>query len=196
MKTNKVCLMVALAGAVTIWAGGAQAASKVFDTFGPKYTSNPGSYYCDFGAGNGACGNGTTMLTHAFKFTPGVSGALSYIDLALFNFTGTQGATVTIVTDNAGAPGRAPALETIYVPKLTTCAPCSATKKQKIASKLHPALTAGTPYWLIVYPSAYDTGNFIQQSPSATGPEASSVDGGNHWDVLTSPLAAFDVFVQ
>ncbi len=170
----------------------AQATSVLsYSTFGRGGTSDIG--YCINGPDATSCG-GTTSYFPAASFIPTVSGPLDHIDLPLVYQAGTNGAEVTLVADHGGFPTAPTAvLESFTVVKLGAC--CSPTVKLKLVSKLHPALTKGTQYWILVAPIGYDSVGLWGESPTGTIAGQLSEDGGTTWG-FSIPALAFDVWVQ
>jgi hypothetical protein len=104
------------------------------------------------------------------------------------------------VADNgkgAAPEANAPALEEWIVTKLKyTVTQHAITKLTKVASKLHPALTAGTTYWIILSPTGYDGSTIWYYNTVIQGSALLSFDDGRTWPSSGAVSPAFDVWEQ
>jgi hypothetical protein len=200
-RLSRVSMALALAGAALFQAGAAQAAAgvKVFS----NYTTNSFS-----DQDSGACINGAVVgcqieveLAAQF-FTPNRTNPLDYIDLAITNYGRPlgvmgQGVAIALVPDNGSgtAPDtHAPALEEWTIAKLKYNYVGEVAKVTKVVSKLHPMLTAGKTYWIVLTPSSYDGSvawNFSGQGAKGVV----SLDGGKTWQTAIG-ASAFDVWEE
>ena len=92
----------------------------------------------------------------AVSFSPNAAGALSQIQVPLESAAGTSTVTMWVTADASNAPGAV--LETIPVTGVRPLGTTSVNAPIHVFSVAHPALTAGTRYWLVIGPGAADTG--------------------------------------
>jgi hypothetical protein len=123
----------------------AQEAPKPLLVFS-SYSSKADGGDCVAGSENAGCFSTPTSEWIATPFVPTGSGTLSYLDVAAEWLNGTNSVVVTLANDNDGSPGGG--LES-FTKKLPAK---GANPKVKLTSKLHPALTAGTTYWVVMAP--------------------------------------------
>ncbi len=132
----------------------------------------------------------------AASFPAGPGGTLDYFDLAISNAGGGYpGVVVELIQDNgSGVPDTTGVaeLETWVVTNVTS----SSTKNTKFTSKVHPVLTAGATYWIVVEPIGIDTAVNWWSSPTVSSSVLYSSTGGGTWNGYTGSQAAFDVWVQ
>src|SRR5579859_1122994 len=102
---------------------GSGLAQTIFSDFGPNHSFATGPL-CISGATTPNCGNATQRRIAA-PFKPAATFTLTSIDLALSNYSGTNGATVTLNNDSAGTPGTL--LATWNLANLPTNYPSTAT---------------------------------------------------------------------
>lgn len=160
----------------------------------PYYSSVSGSAYPLYGSGL----YGTPEILAA-QFTPSASANVGQVDIGLTYVAGYSDdafVTIQIAADNGGQPGAI--LQTwtnVAVPQLdprgqTGLACCTLTS---VTTGSGPALTAGTPYWLIVTPYVQFTNlEWYSNLGSVTGTWAYGPGGG--WTLVTElQQFAFDV---
>lgn len=151
---------------------------------------------------NGICGpNGTgcsgitSMVAQmvAVSFTPSQSGALRQIQVPIGFRNGTRSFQAWITTSVNGTPG-AP-LETFMLSNVRA-QPFPVRSPEHIFSVTHPALSAGTTYWLVIGPAASDavgSWNYsLTDAPSAGGANylVNSTAGAGNVPQLTGPWTA------
>ncbi len=190
----------AVAGALAS-ASSAQALETVYSDFGPKNAFN--ASFGDLVANPGSGFSGTEQVASYF-YAP-VGGTLDHIDIAIGSYfggpdAGVSGVSVALVTNNDGTgyPSNAQSLEEWIVTKAPSV--YSKIKPTKLASKVHPALSAGTYYWVVVTPIGYDVASFILDNSTGACCQSYSNDGGNTWNLYSGSVAgasfAFDVWVK
>jgi len=162
--------------------------------------------FSDFGPGNsfstsvGAGIRGSTVeppsgLSQAMAFTSGANFTFTNLFLPLSVAQGTGSAMVALMSDASGAPGAV--IESWTVTNLPSI--FSPTILQ-ITSTLNPALSAGTQYWVGVFPVAADSNiawwhnNIGNVGPTAFAFASDPVSA--NWTVLNTSqttLAAFEI---
>jgi len=130
--------IVMLAPAYHLKASSANASTIIYSTF------NPGDTY---DVTSGWTIGGTSVLVQALQFTPTESGMVQTIEIAAFRLSGGTAVDVSLMTDAGDQPGSV--LETVPV-----CCFGDVPSIQSANSVLHPNLSAGTKYWLVVSPVA------------------------------------------
>jgi hypothetical protein len=115
-------------------------AVSVYDNFGPGDTYDTGAGWPVVGPTNGF------TLEAAMRFAP--SGNYSFVaaDLAAGLVSGTNSITVTLASDNSGAPGAA--IETFHFDNAMG-AFGDANPPLQADSVTHPTLDSGVTYWLV-----------------------------------------------
>jgi hypothetical protein len=161
-----------------------KADSIIFNTFGPRHSSDPTAGAAEESGNFG-------QFTTAMAFTPSTTLTLFAIDVAIGN-DGDPQFTLALMTNNGGHPGSIIenwSLTSTFFPD--DCGHCF----ESVFSTQHPILQAGTQYWIVPF---LNNGNFDgdwqQNVVGALGTTAGSRDGGNTWTVGTNGiLGAFDV---
>lgn len=187
MKTHHAIGFGALAAiglAACLAAGPASAQTVVFDNFGPRNTYQPNLGWAITGPTNG-----NPQFTHGDQFTPGVTGTLTNIDIALELVMGPNHVDLLLTDDASGLPGTV--LERFSVddpmaPFGTGNAPIT------VNSVLHPVLAEGTPYWLVASAADDTWVSWNQDSIQEEGTHAVSRQGGP-FTVGTKTQGAFRV---
>jgi hypothetical protein len=131
-------------------------------------------------------------FTQAMHFTLTASATLTAIDLPIGYESGTNLFNVQLRANNGGVPGAI--IESIALSNL----PTAFNEPLAVAtSALHPVLTAGTEYWVVVAPgNASTNGVWNWTSPLQTGTHASSADGGSTWTINAfgrTEISAFSI---
>ncbi|TMQ56367.1 MAG: T9SS type A sorting domain-containing protein [Candidatus Eisenbacteria bacterium] len=127
-----------LAAAYHLGANSANASTIVYSTF------NPGDTY---DVTSGWTIGDTPVVVQALQFTPTESGMVQTIEIAAFRIAGGTAVNVSLTTDAGDQPGSV--LETVPV-----CCFGDIPSIQLANSVLHPKLSTGTKYWLVVSPVA------------------------------------------
>ena len=127
-----------LAPAYHLGARSANASTIIYSTFDPGDTYDVTSGW--------AIGD-TQVWVQALQFTPTESGMVQTIEIAAFRLAGGTAVNVSLTTDAGDQPG--PVLETLRL-----CCFGGTPSIQLANSVLHPKLSAGTKYWLMVSPVA------------------------------------------
>lgn len=194
---GKILTATALAGALTLWTTTALATTQIFSDFGPKSSFDQGANagnYINGESGQVCCG----VLFYAQPFIPAVSGNLDHIDIALAYVSGAQGVVISVVNDSPYLPNFPGPLGLPLEQFVRRTVPVAGTTKpMKVPSLLHPGLSAGTRYWIVVTPIGYDTR--VQWKWNITGNQESYLSPGSpFWD--KDPThdvgGAFDVWIQ
>lgn len=163
--------VASLASALTLFCAslGVQAATTVFDTFGPgnSYDASIGWTIADTGSSMGI------YQAIAVPFTPGVSAPLETISVATFKSGGTDQYDLTLLGDNGGVPDASAVLESF--PPATLSGGLSL-----FTSTGQPLLQAGYQYWVAMTPGASDTlGGWAYNDQGVVG--TFGVDPGYGW---------------
>ena len=114
------------------------ASTVIYSTF------DPGDIY---DTNSGWTIGGTSVLVQAVQFTPTESGTVQTIEIAAFRLSGGTAVNVSLMTDAGDQPGSV--LETVPV-----CCFGDVASIRSANSVLHPNLSTGTKYWLVVAPVA------------------------------------------
>jgi hypothetical protein len=158
--------------------------------------------YNNFGAGNGGNDYQTAVgwtvgndfsgdnVAIGEKFTPSTTGTLSQIILALEYVAGPNAGTVSLRADNAGVPGAT--LESFSVSSLPPSDSNFHTPLD-LVSVTQPALSAGTPYWIVASTTIASSLSWMFNNTSATASHATSFDGGTTWVANNDTQGAFRV---
>lgn len=190
---------LSVAGAMILSGSLAQAKTVVFSNLNPVGSFQHFGGLCIDGPA-GACNVKITFYV-AQPFIPATSGTLDHFDLALTNYglpSGdlAVGLAVALVADDAGAPkSNGHAIEEWIVPKITPAYGVAPFKLTKVASKLHPTLSAGTKYWIVVTPTGFDGSHVWLPNTLGKTEGLRSQDGGQNW-LAIGTSSAFDVWVQ
>jgi hypothetical protein len=161
-------------------------ADTIFTDLGPGYNANVG--WDVTGSTSGATGAFDT----AGAFTSSGSYAVTQIDLGIGNFSGTNGATVELTTDNSGAPGTV--LQTWNISGQPVFGDTSTTLAT-ISGITGIDISAGT-YFLVVLPddsTTYDVWNYNSTGATGLSGVTGYLDPGNiepAFDVLGSSISA------
>jgi hypothetical protein len=187
--TMRKIYLLCLALLLVLGGRSAHAGIKLYSTLGPNH-----AFSQTLSHGVSGPASGTEEAWAATTFVPTISDTLAYMDLALSNRgPGFNGVLVSFTTDNGGTPGNT--LETWAIENLPFYG--TAYKTHRFTSKLHPSVTAGARYWVIVQPLGLDTYAAWMANPqSQDGPGGSSQDGGKTWTVTSETLPAVDVYGQ
>jgi hypothetical protein len=157
-------------------------AVSVYDNFGPGDTYDTGAGWPVVGPTNGF------TLEAAMRFAP--SGNYSFVaaDLAAGLVSGTNSITVTLASDNSGAPGAA--IETFQLNNdMGTFGVANAPLEAD--SVTHPILDSGVTYWLVASATG-DTYAIWNDSLSDTS--GGSGNAGTGWSFQSgNPTAAFSI---
>src|ERR1700722_11535579 len=199
---SRFVMAMALTGAGLFCASAAQAASDVFSYINPVGGFDRGDIWC-ITAPAGNCSPGFTTLV-AQPFQPIASGKLDHLDLAIANYAGAtelaDGVAIALVADNGKGTAPeidAPALEEWTITKLKYTLVQKATLKlTKVASKLHPALSADKIYWIILSPTGYDSSVVWFWNNLGAGTASRSFGGGPTCPSSTNVAPACDVWEQ
>jgi hypothetical protein len=163
-----------LVWAVTIAAPGVASASVIFTNFGAGH-----SY--DTTSGN-SIGNAfdSNNYAEAVSFMPTAAANFGSVSLALSCFfVCPDNYTVDLTADGGAQPG---AVIEGFMLSGAALGPVGNNNPLVVAnSVLHPLLTAGTAYWVIVSSSLNDSITWNFNSTGDTSPEAISTDGGATW---------------
>lgn len=151
--------------------------------------------FSDFGSGQTFTGPSATVSQSnqwvAAAFQPSQSANLDTVDLGFILFQPSDSFTLQIMTDSSGHPGTL--LDSInFSTGLALGTPGIVT----VASSLHPALLAGTTYWLVALGgNANAQGGWeVNNQSSVLGGWSISSDQGTTWvSESTSVMPAFDV---
>jgi hypothetical protein len=127
-----------LAPACLLGAGPANASTIFYSTFGPGDTYDENSGW--------AIGD-TGVWVQGLQFILAESGSIQSIEIAAFRLAGGQAVNVSLTNDAGDQPGSV--IETLPI-----CCFGDAASIQLANSVLHPMLTGGTKYWLVVSPIA------------------------------------------
>ncbi len=133
---------------------------------------------CVNGADNGSCTLSPTSQWIAAPFVPTGSGPLDFLYVAAIYLSGTEGVVVTLVNDNSGSPGP---VTTVLESFVTQHLGSSTKPTVKLTSTLHPTLSAGTQYWLVMAPLGYNSLATWKLSDTHTAVPDISSDGGKTW---------------
>lgn len=179
-----------LALSLTLGAGLAPTARAdlLYNTFGPSDS---------FLVGGGPSISGSASEVGygavAMQFSPSETATLDLVRFAVFAFIGGGSVDAVLASDNGGRPGATlEDLGTVLVPSSRDATIYTRT------SSLHPLLTAGTAYWLILSPTD-PTSNLDAawnlSSPSVLGTTAATGDPNQAlWRVTTNTRqSAFDI---
>ncbi len=174
-------VVCALLGAQGVMAQTPQTAVLVFSSYS---TTSPGGD-CIAGSMNAGCGTSPLPEWIATPFVPSASGTLSYLDVAAVWENGKRGVVVTLVNDDDGSPGPVSS----GLESFTAALPEQGAKpnpKVKLKSKLHPALAAGTTYWVVMAPH-YQTSlsSWYLSSTDTNAPDISTNEGAT-WSSFDS----------
>jgi len=120
----------------------------------------------------------------AVPFQPSVTATLDTADVGIGFVKGT-GFLIDIDTNAGGAPGSL--LETLPLPGISLI-PFVGTG----TSTLHPLLTAGTTYWLVLRPGSQSAGGWAQNDRGING-FVFSVNNGSTWLTTTQATPIFDI---
>jgi hypothetical protein len=158
----------------------------IFNTFGPGH-----SYNCCFSFSESGSNTGLGSLSVAMAFTPVIASPLFAIDLAIsYNGVGSNQFSLALTTDNNGLPGST--IENWNLTSTFQVATCSQCFESAFSTQ-HPALEAGTRYWLVIFPNNDMDGNWMINN-AALGTTALSLDGGKTWTSQgNGNIGAFDV---
>jgi len=182
--TKRSCvlgLLISLGLALGERSAVAQTSALVFSSY--SHVKSPYGD-CIYGADSGACSPSPTSQWIAAPFVPMGSGPLDFLYVAAVYLSGTEGIVVTLVNDNDGSPGP---VTTVLESFVTQHLGSPAKPTVKLTSTLHPTLTAGTQYWLVVAPLGYNSLATWNLSDTRTAVPDISFDGGKTW-------ASFDSF--
>ena len=187
MRQAKLSYRLYFAIAVCVVLGGqgvvAQRAQKSVQVFSSYSTTSPGGD-CIAGSMNAGCGTAPNPEWIATPFVPSASGTLSYFDVAAVWLNGPRGIVVTLVNDDDGSPGPVSSgLEsfTVTLPKKA-----KPNLKVKLTSKLHPALAAGTTYWVVMAPLDQTSLSTWYLSNTDTNAPDISTNEGETWSSFDS----------
>jgi hypothetical protein len=162
----------------------AETAKKSVLVFSSYSTTSPGGD-CIAGTMNAGCGTAPLAEWIATPFAPSASGTLSYLDVAAVWLNGKRGVVVTLVNDDGGSPGPVSA----GLESFTAALPKQGAKpnpKVKLTSKLHPALTAGTTYWVVMAPHYQTSLSSWYLSSTDTNAPDFSTNEGESWSSFDS----------
>ena len=173
-------------------------ADTIFTDLSPSssaYEAGGGFLICG-SAGTGNC-SGFGTVTDANAFTPSSTYVLSSVEIALSYFTGTNAATVTLLSDSSDTPGAV--LETWSVTSLPN-EPTNGNMLQTLSASSSITLTAGNQYWVEV--AAGGSSTYVAWNLNNTGTGGNSSATGTTWTNYngtgTTPsggvLGAFAVF--
>ncbi|HVZ16584.1 MAG TPA: choice-of-anchor R domain-containing protein [Terriglobales bacterium] len=185
-KLRLTGLLVVLALCI---ASAANASDIVYNNFGNNW-----DYQCCVGGTLGGPNSPVGWVIQANQFTAGVSGSVSEIDVAIGWVTGTNGATVSLWTDNGGIPGvQLGSWDIGPLPNFGTNPPDHST----ITGISGINVTAGQTYFLMASTpnDTWDAWNW--NSTGAVGLVDFSTDGGATWNqAFGSTLYAFEVLAN
>jgi hypothetical protein len=162
--------------ALVVLGGQGAAAQTPVRVFSSLSATAPGGD-CIAGPKNPGCSSTPTSEWIATPFVPTGSGLLAYLEVAAVWENGHRGVVVTVVGDADGSPAPvATGLETFTTPLPKVGA--KPNPKVKLTSKLHPALTAGVTYWVVMAPQ-YDNSlsSWYLSSKDTNAPDISTDDG-------------------
>lgn len=156
----------------------ARADEVIFSSFGPgmTYITNTGGIF------SGSNVFGGRVIAHSF--TPAMNFTFTSAQLAVGHLSGPNTFQVILLTSAGGFPGSI--LETITLTNVA--APFNPGNIVTATSTLHPALNAGTEYWLMVFAPEPDTS--IAWMQAIPGP-AFSVFRSNSFHSITGPWPEF-----
>lgn len=163
--TKPLCTILIGVGLVLFLARDTRADTVVFSNFGPGMTFNELQGFAVTGSGDSLGG-----AIAAVAFTPSATFTFSSAQLPMNLVTGPNHFQVLLMTNSGGFPGNI--IETIT---LTDAVPMFPPEIVTANSALHPVLTAGTQYWLVVFapePSTFGIWNLSFNdfsSPQARG---------------------------
>ena len=141
-------------------------AAVAYDDFGPSDAFLPQTIWVVSGA-TSAYGS---PVTEAMQFTSAASGSLSTIKIAQGFISGTNSFTVSLLADNANAPGAT--LESFSLTNAHQLPDNNVYAPEVLTSLSNPTLAAGTNYWVQVVPSDINSntyGGWNQNSTGVTG---------------------------
>jgi hypothetical protein len=150
----------------------AMASSVVFNNFGPGF-----DYNCCIGGTLGGPASPVGWVIQANQFTALAGGSVSEIDVAIGLVVGTNGATVSLWTDNSGIPGiQLGSWDITNLPDFGTC--CAVSSILGISGI---NVSAGASYFLMASTprDTWDAWNF--NSIGDTGLVDFTFDGGTTW---------------
>jgi hypothetical protein len=184
MKRLAFLAVVACLCACALGGTGSARADHLYNTFGPGDSFNSSSAVVVAGQSRL-----TTYAAYAMEFSPSETAALDLVRFAM-----TAGATgpfeAVLAADNGGQPGTT--LEDLGSVSVTGPATI-----YSLSSGLHPLLTAGTEYWLILQPTnpnSLTLAYWNMSSPLVPAPRAVTNDPAHgSWSVVLGQAAAFDI---
>ncbi|MCE5325711.1 MAG: PEP-CTERM sorting domain-containing protein [Planctomycetaceae bacterium] len=159
------------------------ATQVIYSSFGPGDSfSNDGAA----GIGGTASFRGFQSVANAFTVSGG-DFQLGKIEVATVWDSGTNSLVVSVAADNAGIPGTT--IESFSLSGLMTGEPGSIVS---MTSTLHPLLSNGSSYWVVLEAGAEDaSAAWCDSLLSVEGTHA--WDEGNGWQSVTSKPQAFRV---
>ena len=154
-----------------------KSATVLFNNFATAY---PGGLYFS-GEGNTLTGPGMPLnpgIASAAQFTPTRSGIATDVYAAVGYLSGNSVVDVAIYTDNAGVPGSV--LTSVETKAWPIFGACCQVVQAKLASAV--ALTAGTPYWVVVSADAPVRSSFSGAWAISTTNQVTDVLAGTNFD--------------
>lgn len=175
---------VILVGLMAGFSIASSADSVIFNDFGTDQ-----SYNSSVGLAIAGAQSMPGFIKWGEAFTPDARFDVTRISMALGSFTGVNGVTVSLDTNNGAAPGKALASWTfVGLPQFGTTN--SVVQTMTFANGI--VLQADQTYWLVTAPLAANTqAAWNLNSTGVTGPGA--VNFGSVWLTATAPSGAFEV---
>jgi len=169
---KRLCLLTSVAVAVLCLASLPATADTVFNNFGANF-----NYNCCVGGTLGGPNSPVGWIIQANEFTALATGSVSEIDVAIGFVVGTNGATVSLWTDNNGIPGAQ--LGTWDISNLPAFGTCCAVSTITGINGIN--VTTGTSYFLMASTpnDTWDAWNW--NSIGDVGLVDFSFDGGQNW---------------
>lgn len=126
--------------------------------------------------------NNVTRL--AQKFTAGVSGRLSKVEIRIKNDASANGTImVEVYTDSSGSPG-----ELLARSSIAASTPTSSYAYITARFSSAPTITSTSVYWIVVYVQSGGTGSYKWSSTSTATTALSSSDSGETWSSTSYAL--------
>ena len=165
----------------------------IYSNLALSYSYNCCSGWTESGPTSSA---GSVLQAMAFKPTKGTY-LLTQLDLAISWIDGTNGYTLELRADDHGKPG--PKIASWVVTGLPTMGASMGLETIKVKGLI--MLLKGCQYWLVPKVNSDEWAAWNQNSVSASGKGAESLDGGSTWtklnyDAPANPNGAFDVLGQ
>jgi hypothetical protein len=163
-------------------------ADIIFNDYGPAYTYNLSGWSVGLAVEN--------QYSTASQFTASSTGSVSQVDIGLSLTSGTNNVVVDLMTNSNGAPGTV--LESYDF--VNQMGPTGSQNPPLVALSIsNPLLTAGTTYWMTVFPdsrTANTSAEWNFNNQGVIGLVDQSTDNGATWTPTGGggSLGAFEIF--